>query len=257
MKKSFYLGVIPVIFLFLLASCSTTVLKKPFRFQVSKVENESKNPIKLGSSENECNLLYSKRIHNILFLLPMNKLSEEEKAKVFQSNTLRFKNTVTITDLFLNLLGFLASVITYTVEIETCGGGLVLKNPKPEKKEEFVEIPVLRNYSHYVDKIDHAKENFVLFESEKKLAKDEDKKLESFSKTYKQFFKDYKILLISHSEEGTEKALQLTFQKASLVKQLLTKYGVSDSKIVITTTNNFPNTSNPKYRKRVDLVLFE
>ncbi|MDX1957366.1 MAG: hypothetical protein SFU98_02280 [Leptospiraceae bacterium] len=94
MRKSFYLGVIPAIFLFLLVSCSTTVLKKTFRFQVSKVENESKNPIKLGSSENECNQLYSKRIYNVLFLLPMNKLSEEEKTKVFQSNTLRFKNTV-------------------------------------------------------------------------------------------------------------------------------------------------------------------
>lgn len=99
----------------------TGMLKEPsFRVYTEKYENSSNTPVFLASKDDSCKPFMHKRIHNILFVLPMNSFNAEEIQEISKRNMVRYKNVMQIGDILWTTALFLTSIITYSVEVDEC-----------------------------------------------------------------------------------------------------------------------------------------
>lgn len=113
------------LFCFFLSTCGEArIRKEPFAFTTSLYENRSLNTVFLAHAGDTCSILLYKRIHNVLFFLPINGYSKDELADIANQKMVRYKNTLRIGDLLWNVL-FFFTFLTYTIEVETCDTGMI------------------------------------------------------------------------------------------------------------------------------------
>ncbi|MCB1144736.1 MAG: OmpA family protein [Leptospiraceae bacterium] len=131
-----------------------SIRKEPFSIIVSKYENRSLNPIFLGHAGDTCSILFHKRIHNGLFFYPLNGYSKDELTEIANQKMIRYKNIIRIGDILWNLL-FFTTVLTYSVEVETCETGMIsiAKHDLDYLKESAREKDKAERYKQELDKI--------------------------------------------------------------------------------------------------------
>ena len=136
-------------------NCSELTFRSdPLSMTMVKYENRSPNKyIFLAHEGDDCHLLRHKRIHNFFFFFPLNTFSKEEIHEISQQKMIRYKNIMRLGDFAWTLFLLPVSILTYSIEVETCNTGMVavtrrdplyldsLKNNKTgTKKEEAVAI---------------------------------------------------------------------------------------------------------------------
>ena len=136
-------------------NCSELTFRSdPLSMTMVKYENRSPNKyIFLAHEGDDCHLLRHKRIHNFFFFFPLNTFSKEEIHEISQQKMIRYKNIMRLGDFAWTLFLLPVSILTYSIEVETCNTGMVavtrrdplyldsLKNTKTgTKKEEAVAI---------------------------------------------------------------------------------------------------------------------
>jgi outer membrane protein OmpA-like peptidoglycan-associated protein len=119
-----------------------------------KYENRSSNKYMFLAHEgDDCHLLRHKRIHNFFFFFPLNSFSKEELQEISQQKMIRYKNIMRLGDFAWTFFLLPTTILTYSIEVETCNTGMVavtrkdplylesLKNNKGNSpKEEAVAL---------------------------------------------------------------------------------------------------------------------
>ena len=119
-----------------------------------KYENRSSNKYMFLAHEgDDCHLLRHKRIHNFFFFFPLNSFSKEELQEISQQKMIRYKNIMRLGDFAWTFFLLPTTILTYSIEVETCNTGMVavtrkdplylesLKNNKGNSsKEESVAV---------------------------------------------------------------------------------------------------------------------
>ncbi len=235
-------------------------MRNPFGVQYSSFESRSASPKELATDLQTCELLFQKRFYNILYFLPINTYSNEEKEKLNSVKSVRFKNIFRLRDIFHTaILGVFLSFTSYTTEIESCSK----EKPKTAKsnakdfKEEYVEIPILARFTNYRENsnLNGAKQFYFLFESKKAtLQKEEEKKLDSFLETYKSNYSNFKLFLLLESDED----FKINGERISKFKNILSSKGISSSKIYSAVSNQLNITSKDNQLKnRINIFLLD
>ncbi|HRG48438.1 MAG TPA: OmpA family protein [Leptospiraceae bacterium] len=139
----------------LLQNCSELSFRSdPLSMTLVKYENRSSNKYMFLAHEgDDCHLLRHKRIHNFFFFFPLNSFSKEELQEISQQKMIRYKNIMRLGDFAWTFFLLPATVLTYSIEVETCNTGMVavtrkdplylesLKNNKGNSsKEESVAV---------------------------------------------------------------------------------------------------------------------
>ncbi len=256
-------------------NCGESFLRKePFGVAVEKYESRAVSPVILASADNACSLLLHKRIFNILFVLPMNQLASDDLQLISKQKMVRYRKVMLAGDILWTTLLFLSSVISYSVEVETCETDLMIVSKDDLKKafgrsdsdEKIPPIPILKNYLKYTGMIpvDSKLENFIIFESKKAvLTNGEREKIDKFAGDYKDKYSQYKILLIGHTDWTGESAfnIELSLKRVKAVKDYLVRQGISASKIYTTASGDYwpGNQENlgKTLNRRVDMLYLD
>jgi outer membrane protein OmpA-like peptidoglycan-associated protein len=145
-----------ILFVFLLfQNCSELSFRSdPLSMTLVKYENRSSNKYMFLAHEgDDCHLLRHKRIHNFFFFFPLNSFSKEELQEISQQKMIRYKNIMRLGDFAWTFFLLPTTILTYSIEVETCNTGMVavtrkdplylesLKNNKGNSsKEETVAL---------------------------------------------------------------------------------------------------------------------
>lgn len=145
-----------ILFVFLLfQNCSELSFRSdPLSMTLVKYENRSSNKYMFLAHEgDDCHLLRHKRIHNFFFFFPLNSFSKEELQEISQQKMIRYKNIMRLGDFAWTFFLLPTTILTYSIEVETCNTGMVavtrkdplylesLKNNKGNSsKEESVAV---------------------------------------------------------------------------------------------------------------------
>lgn len=261
-----------IILSFFLFNCGESFLRKePFGVAVEKYESRAVSPVILASADNACSVLLHKRIFNILFVLPMNQIGSEDLHMISKQKMVRYRKVMLTGDIFWTTLLFLSSVISYSVEVETCDTDLMIASKddlrkKTDHDEKIPSIPILKNYLKYTGMIpvDNKLENFIIFDSKKAgLADSEKEKIDKFASDYKDKYSQYKILLMGHTDWTGESVfnIELSLKRVKAVKDYLIKQGISASRIYTTASGDYWPGSQENLGKtvnrRVDMLYLD
>ncbi len=125
MKKKLLLIVILAFALF--QNCSELTFRSdPLSMTLVKYENRSSNKYMFLAHEgDDCHLLRHKRIHNFFFFFPMNSFSKEELQEISQQKMIRYKNIMRLGDFAWTFFLLPTTILTYSIEVETCNTGMV------------------------------------------------------------------------------------------------------------------------------------
>lgn len=144
-----------ILLILLFQNCSELSFRSdPLSMTLVKYENRSSNKYMFLAHEgDDCHLLRHKRIHNFFFFFPINSFSKEELQEISQQKMIRYKNIMRLGDFAWTFFLLPATVLTYSIEVETCNTGMVavtrkdplylesLKNNKGNSsKEESVAV---------------------------------------------------------------------------------------------------------------------
>lgn len=150
-----------ILFVFLLfQNCSELSFRSdPLSMTLVKYENRSSNKYMFLAHEgDDCHLLRHKRIHNFFFFFPLNSFSKEELQEISQQKMIRYKNIMRLGDFAWTFFLLPTTILTYSIEVETCNTGMVavtrkdplylesLKNNKANSSREE-NVAVLDNDS--------------------------------------------------------------------------------------------------------------
>ncbi|MBK8395766.1 MAG: OmpA family protein [Leptospiraceae bacterium] len=139
-----------ILCLTIFTNCSELSFRSdPLSMTMVKYENRSPNKyIFLGHEGDDCHLLRHKRIHNFFFFFPLNSFSKEELQEISQQKMIRYKNIMRLGDFAWTLFLLPVTMVTYSIEVETCNTGMVavtrrdplyleaLKNNKKNTKKD-------------------------------------------------------------------------------------------------------------------------
>ncbi len=129
-----------LVLIFILNCSETGFRADPASLTLNKIENKStSNYVLLGHAGDDCTVLRHKRIHTILFFVPLNDFSKEEQVEISNQKMIRYKNILRPGDFFWNLLFPLTS-LTYTIEVETCSTGMVAVSKKEYFQNKIKQI---------------------------------------------------------------------------------------------------------------------
>jgi outer membrane protein OmpA-like peptidoglycan-associated protein len=131
MKKNFFKYfttlLATILFILLFQNCSELTFRSdPLSMTLVKYENRSSNKYMFLAHEgDDCHLLRHKRIHNFFFFFPMNSFSKEELQEISQQKMIRYKNIMRLGDFAWTFFLLPTTIITYSIEVETCNTGMV------------------------------------------------------------------------------------------------------------------------------------
>jgi outer membrane protein OmpA-like peptidoglycan-associated protein len=152
--NSFFSLTILFVFLFFQNCSELSFRSDPLSMTLVKYENRSSNKYMFLAHEgDDCHLLRHKRIHNFFFFFPLNSFSKEELQEISQQKMIRYKNIMRLGDFAWTFFLLPTTILTYSIEVETCNTGMVavtrkdplylesLKNNKGNSsKEESVAV---------------------------------------------------------------------------------------------------------------------
>jgi hypothetical protein len=116
-----------ILLILLFQNCSELSFRSdPLSMTLVKYENRSSNKYMFLAHEgDDCHLLRHKRIHNFFFFFPINSFSKEELQEISQQKMIRYKNIMRLGDFAWTFFLLPTTVLTYSIEVETCNTGMV------------------------------------------------------------------------------------------------------------------------------------